>query len=212
MAMAKSAVISLTIMALLGASVAATTYTVGDNAGWTTQGKVDYYSWVDGKEFKVGDTLVFKYNNAMHDVHEVTEADYVACNAKASIKHHISGSDAITLNAPGIYYFICGIPGHCQAGQRLRIEVESDGSPGASPSAAPGQSPTTSSTSTGGSASTVPPGGGSGSTPPSSSSALLPYSLHTFEVMLSNYWNPNTLCPMFQVLLFHRGWGSRVRI
>ncbi|GAY60266.1 hypothetical protein CUMW_200600 [Citrus unshiu] len=134
----------------------------------------------------------------MHDVHEVTEADYVACNAKASIKHHISGSDAITLNAPGIYYFICGIPGHCQAGQRLRIEVESDGSPGASPSAAPGQSPTTSSTSTGGSASTVPPGGGSGSTPPSSSSALLPYSLHTFEVMLSNYWNPNTLCPMFQ--------------
>lgn len=116
----------------------------------------------------------------MHDVHEVTEADYVACNAKASIKHHISGSDAITLNAPGIYYFICGIPGHCQAGQRLRIEVESDGSPGASPSAAPGQSPTTSSTSSGGSASTVPPGGDSGSTPPSSSSALLPYSLHTF--------------------------------
>lgn len=55
--MAKSAVISLTIMALFGASVAATTYTVGDNAGWTTQGKVDYYSWVDGKEFKVGDTL-----------------------------------------------------------------------------------------------------------------------------------------------------------
>ncbi|ESR34769.1 hypothetical protein CICLE_v10007146mg [Citrus x clementina] len=179
MAAAKSAVISLTIMALFGASVAATTYTVGDNAGWTTQGKVDYYSWVDGKEFKVGDTL---------------------------------GSDAITLNAPGIYYFICGIPGHCQASQRLRNEVESDGSPGASPSAAPGQSPTTSSTSTGGSASTVPPGGGSGSTPPSSSSALLPYSLHTFEVMLSNYWNPNTLCPMFQVLLFHRGWGSRVRI
>ncbi|KAH9647963.1 Phytocyanin domain-containing protein [Citrus sinensis] len=200
MAAVKSAVISLTIMALFGASVAATTYTVGDNAGWTTQGKVDYYSWVDGKEFKVGDTLVFKYNNAMHDVHEVTEADYVAC------------SDAITLNAPGIYYFICGIPGHCQASQRLRNEVESDGSPGASPSAAPGQSPTTSSTSTGGSASTVPPGGGSGSTPPSSSSALLPYSLHTFEVMLSNYWNPNTLCPMFQVLLFHRGWGSRVRI
>ncbi|GAY55623.1 hypothetical protein CUMW_165610 [Citrus unshiu] len=39
---------------------------------------------------------IFKYNNAMHDVHEVTEADYVACNAKASIKHHISGSDAIT--------------------------------------------------------------------------------------------------------------------
>lgn len=55
--MAKSVVVSLTIMALFGASVAATTYTVGDNAGWTTQGKVDYYSWVDGKEFKVGDTL-----------------------------------------------------------------------------------------------------------------------------------------------------------
>ncbi|GAY55624.1 hypothetical protein CUMW_165620 [Citrus unshiu] len=43
-----------------------------------------------------GGESVFKYNNAMHDVHEVTEADYVACNAKASIKHHISGSDAIT--------------------------------------------------------------------------------------------------------------------
>lgn len=115
----------------------------------------------------------------MHDVHEVTEADYNACNAKASIKHYISGSDAITLNAPGVHYFICGIPGHCQAGQKLMIEVKSDGSPGASPSAAPGQSPTTSSTTGGGSSSTVAPGGGSGSTPSSSSSALLPSSLYT---------------------------------
>ncbi|KDO40180.1 hypothetical protein CISIN_1g047479mg [Citrus sinensis] len=82
MAAAKSAVISLTIMALFGASVAATTYTVGDNAGWTTQGKVDYYSWVDGKEFKVGDTLgeslKLRKNEKFYLQNEKSKRNYLA--------------------------------------------------------------------------------------------------------------------------------------
>lgn len=56
MAMAKSVVVSLTIMALFGAAMAAT-YTVGDDAGWTIQGHIDYSKWAEGKQFHVGDTL-----------------------------------------------------------------------------------------------------------------------------------------------------------
>lgn len=37
------------------AAYAATTYTVGDSAGWTTFG--DYTTWVSGKTFTVGDSL-----------------------------------------------------------------------------------------------------------------------------------------------------------
>lgn len=57
MAIAKGAVISLTtFMALFGASIAAT-YNIGDTAGWTTMGNIDYKKWAEGKEFHVGDTL-----------------------------------------------------------------------------------------------------------------------------------------------------------
>ncbi|KAJ0100535.1 hypothetical protein Patl1_19803 [Pistacia atlantica] len=56
MAMAKSAVTVFSIMALFGAAMA-TTYTVGDKAGWTIQGSPDYEKWAEDKTFKVGDIL-----------------------------------------------------------------------------------------------------------------------------------------------------------
>lgn len=56
MAMAKSAVIVFSIIALFGAAMAAS-YDVGDTAGWTTKDMPDYKKWADDKDFKVGDTL-----------------------------------------------------------------------------------------------------------------------------------------------------------
>ncbi|KAH9678670.1 hypothetical protein KPL71_025812 [Citrus sinensis] len=204
MAMAKSVVVSLTIMALFGAAMAAT-YTVGDDAGWTIQGHIDYSKWAEGKQFHVGDTLVFKYNKAMHDVRQVSHEDFQSCNAKAPIEEYTTGMDSITLKMAGHHYFLCGIPGHCQVGQKVEINVlpgasspgespapspSHNGSPAPSPShtESPAPSPGHSGSSTppsssGGSSSSTPaePGEGlSSSTPPPSSSAPSLWS--------SNFW------------------------
>ncbi|ONI13171.1 hypothetical protein PRUPE_4G207500, partial [Prunus persica] len=90
-------------------------YRVGDSNGWTSRGLVDYNEWASTKDFHVNDTLIFTYNNQFHNV------------------------------MSGHFYFLCGTPGHCQAGQNVDINVtlpiSADGS-FASPSPAPyGASP-----------------------------------------------------------------------
>ncbi|XP_044478916.1 mavicyanin-like [Mangifera indica] len=142
MAMAKSAVIVFSIIALFGAAMAAS-YDVGDTAGWTTKDMPDYKKWADDKDFKVGDTLVFKYNQEMHDVMQVSKADFEACSAKSPIAKYTTGADKVTLKEPGKTYFLCSFPGHCEKGQKVEIEVEgtADG-PAAGPSGANASSPT----------------------------------------------------------------------
>ncbi|KAJ0042412.1 hypothetical protein Pint_17149 [Pistacia integerrima] len=137
MAMAKSAVTVFSIMALFGAAMA-TTYTVGDKAGWTIQGSPDYEKWAGDKTFKVGDILFFKYNPAMHDVKQVSKADYEACNGKSAIATYTTGADSITLKEPGKAYFLCSFTGHCKMGQKLEVNVVgSAASPHGSPAASP---------------------------------------------------------------------------
>ncbi|XP_052109823.1 blue copper protein 1b-like [Arachis duranensis] len=51
---------SFLILLLASPTVFATDYTVGDASGWTLE--VNYTKWATGKEFKVGDTLTFKYS------------------------------------------------------------------------------------------------------------------------------------------------------
>ena len=51
-----TAVISIiALLVLLPAGMEATQYIVGDADGWNSD--VDYYSWMDGKTFHVGDSL-----------------------------------------------------------------------------------------------------------------------------------------------------------
>ncbi|KAJ6955396.1 hypothetical protein NC652_006730 [Populus alba x Populus x berolinensis] len=69
----------------------ATVYQIGDSAGWTSMGQVDYQDWAASKNFHVA-----TYTN---------------------------GSDTVTLEKLGHFYFICGYPGHCQAGQKIDILV-----------------------------------------------------------------------------------------
>ncbi|KAL8100223.1 hypothetical protein AgCh_032466 [Apium graveolens] len=79
-----------------------TVYKVGDSAGWTTIGKVDYKQWAATKTFQVNDVI---------------------CN------------DSITITKHGHHFFLCGVPGHCQAGQKVDINVLrlSDSLPPSSP-------------------------------------------------------------------------------
>ena len=54
---------------------------------------------------------------------EVTKADYDSCSNSTPIATHTSGDDKIAIKRPGHRFFICGVPGHCAAGQKVNIRV-----------------------------------------------------------------------------------------
>ncbi|OAY27927.1 mavicyanin [Manihot esculenta] len=121
MDLGKRAVVLMLAMALFR-MIDAAVYKVGDSAGWTTIGNVDYKQWAATKTFQVGDTIVFKYSQ-FHNVMRVTHAMYKACNASAPLATYTTGNDSITLKTRGHHFFFCGVPGHCQAGQKVDINV-----------------------------------------------------------------------------------------
>ncbi|PIN12886.1 hypothetical protein CDL12_14496 [Handroanthus impetiginosus] len=91
-----------------------TTYTVGDSTGWT----FGVAGWENGKNFKAHDKLVFKYAVGRHTAVVVDKSSYDYCTVPDGAPTFTSGNDTITL-AKGHNYFICGVPGHCQAGMKI---------------------------------------------------------------------------------------------
>ncbi|GLT84293.1 hypothetical protein SLE2022_025320 [Rubroshorea leprosula] len=127
--------IAVAFLLLLLASPAAyaANYVVGDTSGWNQN--VDYSTWVQGKTFNVGDTLLFTYSST-HKVDEVNESDYNSCASGNALSTHSDGNTTITLSKTGSMYFICPTAGHCAGGQKLAVSVVSaSGTP--SPSSAP---------------------------------------------------------------------------
>ncbi|KAK4438270.1 Chemocyanin [Sesamum alatum] len=92
----------------------ANSYNVGDSTGWT----FNVTGWENGKPFKAGDGLVFKYAVGRHNVVVVDKASYDSCSVPVGAPTYRSGNDKLTLNK-GTNYFICGFTGHCQAGMKI---------------------------------------------------------------------------------------------
>ena len=63
---------------------------------------------------------VFKYGRGAHNVVAVNAAGYKSCSAARGGRTYNSGSDRDTL-ARGTNYFICSVPGHCQAGMKMAV-------------------------------------------------------------------------------------------
>ncbi|OMP05065.1 Plastocyanin-like protein [Corchorus olitorius] len=110
------------MLAMLGLSLGAV-HKVGDSTGWTSMGNIDYAKWASTRTFHVGDSLHFEYNSQFHNVMQVTHPDFQSCKGTSAIASYTSGSDSVTLKRPGHFYFLCGVPGHCQAGQKVDILV-----------------------------------------------------------------------------------------
>ncbi|XP_027768225.1 blue copper protein-like [Solanum pennellii] len=109
----------------------ATEYWVGGEKGWTLD--VDYQAWAKDKTFKVGDTLVFKYNKDNHNVFKVNQTSFQNCLVPPPSQGLTSGHDVITLASPGKHWYICGFPTHCSDhSQKLVITVEA-GAPAPAP-------------------------------------------------------------------------------
>ncbi|KAL8162697.1 hypothetical protein V2J09_014186 [Rumex salicifolius] len=113
----------LMVLGCIGTCNGKKVYKVGDSAGWTTLGNVNYKQWATNKTFQVGDVIVFNYNPKFHNVMQVTHANYKACNVTAPIAVHTTGNDTVKISSHGHRFFICGVPGHCQSGQKVDINV-----------------------------------------------------------------------------------------
>lgn len=53
----------------------------------------------------------------------VTHPMYKSCNASSPIATFTTGNDSIKITNHGHHFFFCGVPGHCQAGQKVDINV-----------------------------------------------------------------------------------------
>ncbi|KAF0904088.1 hypothetical protein E2562_031764 [Oryza meyeriana var. granulata] len=123
-ALVTGGVVLLCLVALLMEAVPAAeagkTYYVGDAAGWGRN--LDW--WLARKTFYAGDVLVFKYNKEHHDVSVVGGKGFRRCKVPRN-KHTVvlrTGYDQLTLRR-GNNYFICGLPGHCDAGMKLAVKA-----------------------------------------------------------------------------------------
>ncbi|GAV59129.1 Cu_bind_like domain-containing protein [Cephalotus follicularis] len=111
---------ALLILLLASPAVHAVQYTVGDSAGWT---QMSYNSWLSGKTFTVGDSLVFNYDSSTHKVDQVSQSDYNNCASSNAINSYSDGSTTISLDKAGSMYFICPTIGHCAGGMKLAVNV-----------------------------------------------------------------------------------------
>ncbi|KAK4753920.1 hypothetical protein SAY87_002024 [Trapa incisa] len=152
--MRKLATIAIMVAAALSAttlhSAEATTFVVGDGAGWTIPSTNSLYSnWSNSYTFKTGDILVFNFVTNRHNVVEVSQADYDSCNTGSTLQLLSAGPATITLNETKTYYFLCTVGGHCASGQKVAVTVRaSSGTPTASPPPPPrATTPTTPSSS-----------------------------------------------------------------
>lgn len=122
----KNTIMGLLIVALslFGFVRATSLYEVGDSNGWTTTVGLDYYkTWSSSKTFYVGDVLIFQHNKTFHNVMEVSFQDFESCNPNSPLTTYHCQYEPVILNRTGHYYFICGVPGHCESGQKLDVLV-----------------------------------------------------------------------------------------
>ncbi|XP_023004735.1 uncharacterized protein LOC111497949 [Cucurbita maxima] len=118
-------VLGLALFLFLHHSAAQTVHVVGDSTGWRIPPTADFYAkWANGKNFTVGDSLVFNFTTDRDDVTRVPKASFNLCSDDNEIGDSIEiGPATILLSTAGEYYFISSEDTHCQQGQKLAINV-----------------------------------------------------------------------------------------
>ncbi|KAH7292352.1 hypothetical protein KP509_29G063800 [Ceratopteris richardii] len=98
-------------------------YPVGGNGMWMLGSKVSYNKWAASKVFRQNDQILFTFNPTFHNVMLVSAAEYFSCSPRKPMAIYRKGKVSFNLAKRGTYFFICGIPGHCQAGMKMAIKV-----------------------------------------------------------------------------------------
>ncbi|XP_010468655.1 PREDICTED: uncharacterized protein LOC104748756 [Camelina sativa] len=115
----------LMVMFLLGSSSAKIYKVGGSNYGWTVKDD----SWAEHKEFHVGDSVVFEYDQNVNDVTQVSNAlEYELCDNSSPKVVYNTGHDVVTFTEPGHHYFITSNHIQCVWGMKLDVLVVDDSS------------------------------------------------------------------------------------
>ncbi|KAF3484592.1 hypothetical protein F2Q69_00054103 [Brassica cretica] len=97
---------------------------VGDSEGWKVYDSDFYNKWSEGKQYHVGDTLLFEYANEVNDVYEIIgDLEFITCDPTSPVAVHKTGHDLVRLTEPGVHYFITSQSSYCEAGLKLRVVV-----------------------------------------------------------------------------------------
>ncbi|CAN4082297.1 unnamed protein product [Withania somnifera] len=122
-ALGKSLLIFFVVTVMAQKNAIAAQHVVSGSQGWDES--ADFNSWASGQTFKVGDTLVFRYNPGLHSVVELEgESSYKSCDISSAVNSMSTGNDVVKLNKPGSRYFACGT-----AGMKLKITTVTGNSP-----------------------------------------------------------------------------------
>ncbi|XP_062224976.1 early nodulin-like protein 6 [Phragmites australis] len=132
-----SFVLLLALLGTLYRRAGATAFEVGGDDGWVVPHSKEggmYNQWASKNRFLVGDSVHFKYKK--DSVMVVTEDDYNNCRASHPIFFSNNGDTQVQLDRAGLFYFISGVTGHCERGQRMIIKVIGRDAPPPAPQAA----------------------------------------------------------------------------
>ncbi|KAK8645252.1 hypothetical protein V6N13_119095 [Hibiscus sabdariffa] len=81
--------------------------------------------WAESSRFRIGDSLVWKYDGGKDSVLQVTKEAYTNCNISNPIAEYKDGNTKVKLDKSGPFFFISGAKGHCEQGQKLHVIVMS---------------------------------------------------------------------------------------
>ncbi|KAJ3695172.1 hypothetical protein LUZ60_000549 [Juncus effusus] len=112
---------------------------VGGGKGWTLPpNKTFYDEWAATKNITVGDKLMFLFHTSIYNIMQVSKEDYDTCNDRNVINRWFLGPTIINITEPGMHYYYDEIGLHCEAGQKLAINVMEKSSNGVNAAAASG--------------------------------------------------------------------------
>ncbi|KAL6500479.1 hypothetical protein OROHE_025845 [Orobanche hederae] len=93
------------------------------------------------REDELREDPTFEYDPEFHSVLQVSQSDFHSCNTATPIYSYTTGNDSIAINNSGHYYYICGVMGHCEAGQKVDIIVTDSRKPAIEPVSSPANAP-----------------------------------------------------------------------
>ncbi|KAF7806318.1 mavicyanin-like [Senna tora] len=119
----KSSLLCLFLLCLSHALlVNSTEFQVGGKNGWAVpKSKDDFNHWASQNRFRVNDTLRFKYEK--DSVLVVSEEEYHKCKSLRPIFFSNNGDTVFKFERAGLFFFISGVSGHCDRGQKMIIKV-----------------------------------------------------------------------------------------
>ncbi|KAI3985619.1 hypothetical protein MKX01_033902 [Papaver californicum] len=99
-------------------------FEVGDDKGWVVPDSKNgdkYNQWASKNRFQINDTIRFKYKKDSLLV--VTDSEYEKCRSAHPIFFSNNGDTVYKFERSGLFYFISGVAGHCERGQKMIIKV-----------------------------------------------------------------------------------------